>query len=144
MNDNLKTCSTCFKEIDSRASKCRYCKTSFIKRTILSKDSFLTLIGIVSMIVSIGSLYISWAQLNEAKQQRISAERAKTDAEFALAKATVAIRQYENLNKILKKEIEQTIEISKITTQLNWFNANESFMSMLSTPNTNLNNIADQ
>lgn len=89
MNDKPNVCRHCRKPIPEGADICFRCKRSqgFFSAKLESVTAF---ISVVSMILSLALVTLSWLQFHEAIKQRNSADKAVQSASDALRQATAA------------------------------------------------------
>ncbi len=89
MTDQTKNCRHCVMPIPEGASVCFHCKRSqgYFSAKLESITTFIT---VVSMILSIALVTLSWLQFREATKQRNSADKAVHLAEDALTQVKTA------------------------------------------------------
>jgi hypothetical protein len=109
MTDQTKLCRHCRMSIQKGASVCFHCQRSqgYFSSKLASVASF---ISVVSMILSIALVTLSWLQFQEATKQRKSADRAVQSADNALSQADSAKKGVLKANveaKVAKVEAER-------------------------------------
>lgn len=82
----IKNCRYCFKKIEQMASVCHYCGRD--------QNRFSKNFNNIAVIIAIVMMFIAFAQLKEARQERIKAEEAK---KIAVASAEENRELQENL-----------------------------------------------
>lgn len=89
MTDQNKPCRHCRMSIPEGASVCFHCQKSqgYFSSKLASVSGF---ISVVSMVLSVALVTLSWLQFQEATKQRKSADRAVQSADNALRQATAA------------------------------------------------------
>ena len=83
MADQVNNCRHCLLPIPEGASICSHCNKSQRAISIMN-DSISGIVNLVSIILSIALVSLSWLQFKEATKQRNSADRAALSADIAL------------------------------------------------------------
>jgi hypothetical protein len=102
--ESTKPCRYCRLEIHRDAKVCQHCRYHQ-KRYV----QYLPHVQIGGLILTIIALVVSFSQLHEARQQRISASEARTEAISAKESATESLRKVEAV-AVQVKAAEQNIE----------------------------------
>lgn len=119
MTDQTKSCRHCKMSIPEGANVCFHCKRS--QGCFSSKlESVAGFISVISIILSIALVTLSWLQFREATKQRNSADRAVQSAGDALKQASTAREDVLKANaeaKVARVEAERARDETRNTVE---------------------------
>jgi type II secretory pathway pseudopilin PulG len=124
MTDQAKDCRHCRKTIPEHASVCFHCNRS--QNYFLSKlEAGAGVISVISILLSIALVTLSWKQFQEATKQRKSADKAVQSADNALRQAAAAREdvlrardEIRNTVEHLRTNIKFMLEVDYLTPKL--------------------------
>jgi hypothetical protein len=88
--DNQKPCRYCRKDIDIDAKVCQHCR--YHQKRFVQYFPYIQSVGLILTIIA---LVLSSRQLQEARQQRISASEAMKSADLANKRASESVTKVE-------------------------------------------------
>ena len=101
----MKSCRECRQEIPAKAKKCHHCGSYQSRLNLLT---YIPLgISFVIMLIAISQAILGYIQMNEAKQERISASQALKKAEKAESTANSTATKMQTLYQEAKNKVDE-------------------------------------
>ncbi len=117
MTDQYRKCRHCQMFIPGDAGVCFHCKRSQGYFSAKS-ESVVAFIRVISIILSIALVTLSWLQFHEATKQRNLAENALREATAASVKAEQARDEIQNTVEHLRANVKLLLEVDYLTPKL--------------------------